>query len=120
MTRAERSQGRITHRKANSCLSSLPCAATRVNRNGCFFAAEDERLQALETTFAQSAVNAAQFAFTLDIEGMDEPIPAYAVITREEEGFGFIMTRDGSTSKRSRNNTGNRREQPGMGCISLY
>ncbi len=69
-------------------------AMTADAHGGRFFEAENKRLAGFEATFADSAVHAAQFAFTLDMEGVDEPIPAYAVITRLAEGFTFIITRD--------------------------
>ena len=67
---------------------------TEASRNGTFFQEAEKQERILNTTFAAPAVRAAQFAFTMDVDGMDEPIQAYAVITKLESGFDFIMTRD--------------------------
>lgn len=78
-------------------LSAIARTVTRMTsatHGGRYFSEEAERLHGMESTFADTAVHAAQFAFTLDMEGMDAPLPAYAVVTRQANGFGLLLTRE--------------------------
>lgn len=79
---------------------SLPAIAATITKmtgashNGRFFAEEAAQLRGMESTFIDTAVRAAQFPFEIDMEGMAEPLQAYAVITRETTGFDLILTRE--------------------------
>lgn len=83
----------MTHKNL-STIANTVTRLTSAMRNGRFFAEEAERLHGMEQTFSDTAVRAAQFGFLLDVEGMDAPIQAYAVVTKAAEGYELELTRD--------------------------
>lgn len=83
----------MTYPNLHSIARSITTMTSALH-GGHYFEEEAARLHGMEATFDNPAVRGAQFAFELFIEGMDEPLDAYAVVKRAETGFDLILTRD--------------------------